>query len=262
MTTFDTSSFIVRVIPVPVLEDNYAYLLIDTTKNIAAAVDPVEPEKVLEIATKERVKLTHVLTTHRHWDHAGGNEKMAELVPGITIVGGELDNVPAATVQLKDGQIIHATLHTPCHTRGHICYYVNCTDSSPPHVFTGDTLFVAGCGKFFEGTAKDMYHALVEVLRILPLDTKIWCGHEYTLKNLQFAKTVEPNNPHIQTKMDWAERKRKNQEPTIPSTISEEVQCNPFMRVTEKKLQESLNMIDSDPIQILSYLRERKNMFK
>ncbi|GJQ12424.1 hypothetical protein GpartN1_g4215.t1 [Galdieria partita] len=258
---------IARVTTIPVLSDNYAYLLIDTTKNVAAAIDPAEPEKVLEVATKERVKLTHVLTTHKHWDHSGGNKRMAEMVPGITIVGGELDEVAGATLSVKDGQIIHVgnicvkALHTPCHTRGHICYYVTTTDSSPPQVFTGDTLFIAGCGKFFEGTAKDMFYSLLQVLRVLPLDTRVWCGHEYTVKNLQFAKTVEPNNSFIQTKLAWAEQKRSLHEPTVPSTLSEEVQYNPFMRVTEKKLQESLGMIERDPLDILSHLRQLKDKF-
>ncbi|EME30514.1 hydroxyacylglutathione hydrolase [Galdieria sulphuraria] len=258
---------IARVVTIPVLSDNYAYLLIDTTKNVAAAIDPAEPEKVLEVATKERVKLTHVLTTHKHWDHAAGNKKMAELVFGITIVGGELDEVDGATLSVKDGQIIHVgnicikALHTPCHTKGHICYYVTTTDSSPPQVFTGDTLFIAGCGKFFEGTAKDMFHSLLQVLRVLPLDTRVWCGHEYTVKNLQFAKTVETNNSFIQTKLAWAEQRRSLHEPTVPSTLSEEVQYNPFMRVTEKKLQESLRMLDSDPVDILAYLRKQKDNF-
>jgi hydroxyacylglutathione hydrolase len=169
---------------------------------------------------------TNLISSHcDYFSHAGGNKRMAELVPGITIVGGELDEVPAATLSVKDGQIIHVSigfshitriyiyiysdgnkvgnicvkaLHTPCHTRGHICYYVTTTDSCPPHVFTGDTLFIAGCGKFFEGTAKDMFYSLLQVLRVLPLDTRVWCGHEYTVKNLQFAKTVEPNNSFIQ----------------------------------------------------------------
>lgn len=98
----------------------------------------------------------------------------------------------------KVGNIVVKALHTPCHTRGHICYYITTTDSASPQVFTGDTLFIAGCGKFFEGTAQDMYHSLLQVLRVLPLDTRVWCGHEYTVKNLQFAKTIEPNNSFIQ----------------------------------------------------------------
>ncbi|NP_001396525.1 hydroxyacylglutathione hydrolase, mitochondrial isoform 9 [Mus musculus] len=194
----------------PALTDNYMYLIIDEDTQEAAIVDPVQPQKVIEAAKKHRVKLTTVLTTHHHWDHAGGNEKLVKLEPGLKVYGGD-DRIGALTHKvthlstLQVGSLSVKCLSTPCHTSGHICYFVSKPGSSEPSaVFTGDTLFVAGCGKFYEGTADEMYKALLEVLGRLPPDTKVYCGHEYTVNNLKFARHVEPGNAAIQEKLAWA----------------------------------------------------------
>ncbi|KAM9210530.1 hydroxyacylglutathione hydrolase, mitochondrial isoform 3-T7 [Dugong dugon] len=194
----------------PALTDNYMYLLIDKDTKEAAIVDPVQPQKVMETVKKHGVKLTTVLTTHHHWDHAGGNEKLVKLEPGLKVYGGD-DRIGALTNKvthlstLQVGSLNIKCLSTPCHTSGHICYFVSKPGSSePPAVFTGDTLFVAGCGKFYEGTADEMYKALIEVLGRLPPDTKVYCGHEYTINNLKFARHVEPHNAAIQEKLAWA----------------------------------------------------------
>ncbi|KAG8145454.1 hypothetical protein E2320_011984 [Naja naja] len=206
----------------PALTDNYMYLLVDEETKEAAIVDPVQPQKVLDAAKKHGVKLTTVLTTHHHWDHAGGNEKLVKMEPGLRVYGGDS----------RVGSLNVKCLSTPCHTSGHICYFVTKPNSSePPAVFTGDTLFVAGCGKFFEGTPEEMYRALIEVLGRLPPETKVYCGHEYTINNLKFARHVEPNNAAIQRKLSWAKAKYDGGEATIPSTIGEEFTYNPFMRV-------------------------------
>ncbi|TNM97339.1 hypothetical protein fugu_015495 [Takifugu bimaculatus] len=157
----------------PALTDNYMYLLIDADSREAAVVDPVEPVKVLEAVKKHGVKLTTVLTTHHHWDHSSGNEKLLRMMPGLRVYGGD-DRVNALTKKL--GSLSVKCLFTPCHTTGHVCYYVTKDNSDePPAVFTGDTLFVAGCGKFFEGTAEQMYKALVEILGRLPPETvNLW----------------------------------------------------------------------------------------
>lgn len=161
----------------PALTDNYMYLIIDEDTQEAAVVDPVQPQKVIETVKKHRVKLTTVLTTHHHWDHAGGNEKLVKLEPGLKVYGGD-DRIGALTHKvthlstLQVGSLSVKCLSTPCHTSGHICYFVSKPGSSEPSaVFTGDTLFVAGCGKFYEGTADEMYRALLEVLGRLPPDT-------------------------------------------------------------------------------------------
>ncbi|XP_059407254.1 hydroxyacylglutathione hydrolase, mitochondrial-like isoform X2 [Carassius carassius] len=250
----------------PALTDNYMYLLIDEDTKEAAIVDPVEPQKVVDAVKKHGVKLKTVLTTHHHWDHAGGNEKLVKLMPGLTVYGGD-DRVGALTQKVthyntfKVGSLNVKCLSTPCHTRGHICYFVTKENSTePPAVFTGDTLFMAGCGKFFEGTADEMYKNLIDVLGRLPPETRVYCGHEYTINNLKFARHVEPNNEAILKKLSWAKEKYDNGEPTIPSTVAEEFTFNPFMRVREKSVQEHAGT--SDPIEAMRSIRKEKDAFK
>ncbi|KAJ0101585.1 hypothetical protein Patl1_06794 [Pistacia atlantica] len=237
-----------KIFHVPCLEDNYSYLIIDETTKEAAVVDPVEPQKIVDAAKQHGAQLTLVLTTHHHWDHAGGNDKIKQIVPGIKVYGGSLDNVRCCTHQVENGDNISLgahinilSLHTPCHTKGHISYYVTSKEGEQdPAVFTGDTLFIAGCGKFFEGTAEQMYQSLCVTLGSLPKPTRVYCGHEYTVKNLQFALTVEPNNAKIQQKLSWAQQQRQAGFPTVPSTIDEEMETNPFMRVDLPELQNAL----------------------
>ncbi|XP_076998336.1 hydroxyacylglutathione hydrolase, mitochondrial isoform X3 [Tamandua tetradactyla] len=250
----------------PALTDNYMYLITDQDTREAAVVDPVQPQKVLEVVKKHGVRLTTVLTTHHHWDHAGGNEKLVKLLPGLKVYGGD-DRIGALTHKvthlstLQVGSLIVKCLSTPCHTSGHICYFVNKPGSSEaPAVFTGDTLFVAGCGKFYEGTADEMHKALLEILGRLPPDTKVYCGHEYTINNLKFARHVEPNNVAIQEKLAWAKEKYGIGEPTVPSTIAEEFTYNPFMRVREKTVQQHAG--ETDPVTTMRAIRKEKDQFK
>ncbi|KAM8961876.1 hydroxyacylglutathione hydrolase, mitochondrial-like [Pelodytes ibericus] len=250
----------------PALADNYMYLLIDEETKEAAIVDPVQPQKVVDAVKKHGVKLTTVLTTHHHWDHAGGNEKLVKLVSGLKVYGGD-SRIGALTDKISHlstfqlGSLHIKCLGTPCHTSGHICYFVTKPSSSePPAVFTGDTLFVAGCGKFFEGTAEEMYKALIEILGRLPLETRVYCGHEYTINNLKFARHVEPNNDVIKQKLLWAKETYNNGEPTIPSTIAEEHAFNPFMRVREKSVQQHAGK--DDPISTMAAIRKEKDSFK
>ncbi|KAM6378973.1 hydroxyacylglutathione hydrolase, mitochondrial isoform 1-T1 [Pluvialis apricaria] len=250
----------------PALTDNYMYLLIDEETKEAAIVDPVQPQKVLDAVKKHGVKLTTVLTTHHHWDHAGGNEKLVKMESGLRVYGGD-SRVGALTqkvshlTSLKVGSLNVKCLCTPCHTSGHICYYVTKPNSSePPAVFTGDTLFVAGCGKFFEGTPEEMYRALIEILGSLDPQTRVYCGHEYTINNLKFARHVEPNNVSIQEKLAWAKAKYDSGEPTIPSTIAEEFTYNPFMRVREKTVQQHAG--ETDPIRTMGAIRKEKDNFR
>ncbi|KDO26387.1 hypothetical protein SPRG_08190 [Saprolegnia parasitica CBS 223.65] len=189
-----------QVVVIPVLSDNYAYLLVDEATKTAAAVDPVEPHKVLDAAKALNVHLTHVLTTHSHFDHDGGNEEMLQLLPHLTIVGGKNDRASAVTHEVDHNDVVRIgalevrVLYTPCHTPGHVLYLCE------SNLFTGDTLFIAGCGRFNGGTPAQMHHALNTVVAQLPLDTKVYCGHEYTTNNLAFAAAVEPANKAIAAK--------------------------------------------------------------
>lgn len=247
------------------LEDNYMYLLVDDATRECAVVDPVEPAKVLDEVSKLDVKLTTVLTTHHHWDHSGGNERLLELSPKLRVFGGD-DRVPRLTErvtdnqELKVGKLTVRCLLTPCHTSGHVCYFVPAADGQAPAVFTGDTLFIAGCGKFFEGTADQMYKALVERLSKLPDDTRVYCGHEYTVNNLLYASTVEPDNESIKSKLSWARDKRAKKEPTVPSTIAEERSFNPFMRVGEASVHKHAKL--DDPVSTMAFLRKEKDHFR
>jgi len=254
-----------RVRLLPALEDNYMYLLIDEGTKKCAVVDPVEPEKVLAALKEEGVELTTVLTTHHHWDHAGGNEKLIEAVGKKEVVGGD-DRIGALTKKVthgdefKIGSLNVRCLFTPCHTTGHICYFVTGPSGSEPAVFTGDTLFVGGCGKFFEGTGDQMYTALIDILAKLPLETKVYCGHEYTVSNLKFAVTAEPNNKDTAAKLELSQKQRANKEPTIPSTIGDEMKFNPFMRVKEASIAEFTG--GTDPVSNMGALRGMKDCFK
>ncbi|EDO47915.1 predicted protein [Nematostella vectensis] len=249
----------------PALSDNYMYLLVDPKTKEAAVVDPVEPEKVVTAVQEEGVKLTTVLTTHHHWDHAGGNEGLVKLVSGLTVYGGDerigaLSKKVSHDEEFKVGSLHVKCLFTPCHTSGHICFHVTGDAGKPTAVFTGDTLFSGGCGRFFEGSPPEMYSALIEVLGSLPENTRVFCGHEYTVNNLKYALHVEPDNKAVQQRMAWAKEKRAHNEPTIPSTIGEEFSFNPFMRVREPSVQKHTG--ETDPVKVMGVLRKEKDSFR
>jgi len=200
-----------------------------------------------------------------------GNEDLKNLITKDTnetpvILGGELDNCAACNHPVTDGsEILLANgnmrikcIHTPCHTKGSICYLVTFNGSTESHVFTGDTLFVAGCGRFFEGDANDMQKALAKLTE-LPKHTKVWCGHEYTVKNLLFAQTIEPENQHVIQKLRWAEQQIKEKNHTVPSTIAEEELTNPFVRANLQDVQTKVKCAGS--IEALAALRAMKNKF-
>jgi len=251
-----------KVIVVPALSDNFSYLVVDKSTGNAFAVDPVAPDSMLEAAKKENATITHVLTTHHHSDHAGGNKDMAEKVHGVKVLGGD-DRIPAMTQKVGNGDHVAIgnikvdVFFTPCHTSGHVLYLAK--QDGEEAIFTGDTLFVAGCGRFFEGNAQQMHHALNTVIAALPDATKVYCGHEYTKKNLEFALTVDPNNAAVKQKLQWAEAQLKKGEHTVPSTIGEEKKTNPFMRVVDPDFVKSLKQ--EDHIAAMDHLRNLKNNF-
>merc|ERR1719429_186399 len=254
-----------RVKILPALSDNYMYLLVDEESKEAAVVDPVEPETVLRSVEEEGVRLTTVLTTHHHWDHAGGNKEIVSKVPGLRVIAGD-ERIDGVTRLIKHGDQVRvgginiSCLFTPCHTTGHICYFI--THNNDKFVFTGDTLFLGGCGRFFEGTAEQMTQAMINILAPLPPDTKVFCGHEYSLQNLGFAEHVEPDNQHIKDKISWCEEMRNASppQPTVPSTIAEELLINPFMRVDQSPVQSHAGQ--TDPVETMRALRAEKDNFK
>ncbi|KAJ8728314.1 hypothetical protein PYW08_016699 [Mythimna loreyi] len=248
----------------PALQDNYMYLIIDKATNMAAVVDPVEPNTVLQAVQESNVRLTTVLTTHHHWDHAGGNEALAKQMPYLDVYGAD-ERIGALTKKVEHNNVVNfgnlliQCLFTPCHTKGHVCYFVTSPqEGSQSVVFTGDTLFIAGCGKFFEGTADQMLHAMT-ILGALPNETKVYCGHEYTLSNLRFASHVDPKNEEITKKFTWAQQRRDKGLPTVPSTIGEEKKYNPFMRVKERAIMRHAN--SQAPVEVMKIIRHEKDVW-
>ncbi|KAI0374752.1 hydroxyacylglutathione hydrolase [Pilatotrama ljubarskyi] len=252
-----------KVIPVPVRDDNYAYLLIDDASNKAAAVDPYDVPKVRAAADKAGVDIVAAITTHHHHDHSGGNKDFAAAFPDAPIYGGS-NKIPALTKLVKDkdefdvGNIHVKCLATPCHTQDSICYHATSSAgaSHPGGVFTGDTLFVAGCGRFFEGTGAEM-HAALSYLATLPAQTIVYDGHEYTKSNLAFAKHVDPENPAL------VRLEKLIKEGVIPkerTTIGDEKEWNPFMRLHSAPIQKATG--GGEPSAVMDALRNLKNNFR
>jgi len=261
-----------RIISLPAASDNFMYLVVDKTSQQAFVVDPLEPETVIQEAKEQNVTLQGILTTHHHWDHSGGNEKLVQMYAAendgskLKVYGGD-DRIGGLTNKVGQGDNITLgslnfdCLFTPCHTSGHICYYLKTLDShkQKPAVFTGDTMFIGGCGRFFEGTAEQMHSALIDKLGNLPDETLVFCGHEYTVNNLKFALSVEPNNEAMTKKMAWSQDKRSQNLPTVPSTIGEEKEINPFMRCIHSDVQKKVGA--SDAFSCMKTLRAMKDKF-
>ncbi len=231
-----------RVEVIRCLEDNFAYLLVCEGTSTFAVVDASESEKVLAVAlplSSRGAKPVAILSTHHHWDHVGGNEELAALWK-VPVFGSTYDakRVPALTDTIDDGgttrvgDIRVRALFVPGHTLGALAYVCEDDSGAPPCVFTGDTLFVAGAGRLFEGTAEQM-HASLRAICALPAATRVYCGHEYTQTNLRFAKTREPESAAIDARISWAAALRDKGQPTVPSTVGDELATNPFVRAPD-----------------------------
>ena len=256
------------IVTVPQLSDNYAYLVIDDSSKQCAVVDCAEADAVIAAAKSHGAKIVAVLTTHWHGDHSGGNEDIAAKVPGIKIygAGAEGGRIPALTNPVADGdQFRIGTLEArvigiPAHTNGHVAYYFPALTA----VFTGDTMFIGGCGRVFEGNAATMVASLKK-LAALPENTQVYCGHEYTEKNLRFALTLEPGNNALKAKHDWSLTTRAAGNFTVPSTIGDEKKTNPFLRTDSAELRANLKKRDpnvgDDPIAIFARTRQLKDQF-
>jgi len=229
-----------KVIPIPQLSDNYAYLIVDPATDTAAVVDCAEAAPVLAVVEKESVRLAAILPTHHHFDHVGGNDDLLAALPGLEVYGVD-DRIPGITRRVRDGDTVRVgelsarVLFIPAHTSGHIAYYFEAEKA----VFTGDTLFAGGCGRLFEGNPAMMIQSLSK-LRVLPDDTRIYFGHEYTEKNLRFALTLEPDNRDLRDKYEWARAAVAGGGTTTPTTVVSEKQTNPFLRWESAELRATL----------------------
>ena len=217
---------------IPCLKDNYSYLIIDDKSNRSCVIDPSEATPIIEYLEKNNIKLDFILNTHHHYDHVGGNKDLKEKYNAKVV--GYIDDekrIPEIDITVKNKQIWKEkkfeakVIHIPGHTSGHICFYF----FNEKNIFTGDTLFSLGCGRIFEGTYSQMFTSL-NFFRNLPLDTNIYCGHEYTLKNSDFCLKYEPDNKNLENKIKIIKEKLKQNLPTMPSTIKDEIECNIFLR--------------------------------
>jgi hydroxyacylglutathione hydrolase len=255
-----------QVTIVPCLKDNYAYVLLAPGSKRAVVVDPGESEPVERALAELGVSLGAILATHHHADHVGGNDALAQRFPGISVFGYVSDRgrIPAQTDFVEHGGAINVeglsfrALHIPGHTLGAVAYV------GEGAVFTGDTLFAAGCGRLFEGTPAQMYESLNVTLAALPETTLVYCGHEYTAANLRFAAHMEPENAAVTAKAARVAEQRARGEATVPSTLAEEKATNPFMRVDSPAIIERVSSSlssDRSPAAILGAVRAAKDHF-
>lgn len=221
----------IEIKPVPAFRDNYIWLILDTRRHTVAIVDPGDATPVLDAIKKLQVTPAAILVTHHHHDHIGGINELLQYYQ-IPVYGPARESIPGMTHPLRDGDIVSLAdldmkfeiIDVPGHTSGHIAYY------GDDVLFIGDTLFMAGCGRLFEGTAAQLYHSLNKVAK-LPNITQIYCMHEYTLANLRFAQAIEPHNSDIAARIERCNKLREYNLPTVPGSLACEKTTNPFLRI-------------------------------
>jgi hydroxyacylglutathione hydrolase len=243
-------------------QDNFIYLLCNS-RGQSVVIDPGMAEQVLAVLEKQKLKLTHILLTHHHADHTGGIETLKAKY-SCRVIGPDLQRIARLDEFVQDGQILNLSglsirvLFTPGHTRTSVCYVLESATGQPTAVFTGDTLFIGGCGRCFEGSAQQMHQSLTKIAA-LPQDTLVYPGHDYTLENYQFALTVEPDNAITRKRL--LELEEKGSMSATPSTIKLEKQTNPFLRTQSLSIRKTLKMPDEPDWEVFGCLREKKNHF-
>ncbi|MDP3705380.1 MAG: hydroxyacylglutathione hydrolase [Legionellaceae bacterium] len=264
--------------PIPIFQDNYIWLIINPKNKSVIAVDPGDAKPLLHFLKENQLLLDAIFITHHHADHTGGISELlnhfsvnvygpkSENIAGVSHPVSEPDLFALSSVNksnhsetaIMDSVSVVEVLDLPGHTLGHIAYYI------PGHLFCGDTLFSAGCGRIFEGTPEQMFRSLQKI-RALPNDTNIYCTHEYTLQNLKFAQTVEPSNQKIRNKLQGVLELGRSNIPTLPTLLRIEKQVNPFLRCHVKEVvfhvEQHFGLKFSDSVHVFQYLREWKNHF-
>ena len=249
------------------LSDNYIFLLHHPDSQIAAVVDPAEPQPVMQKLQELGAKLVAIFNTHHHGDHVGGNRDLLHYFPEAIVYGGAEDRcrIPGQSVFLKEGDRVKFgdrsadVLFIPGHTRAHIAYYFPpIAVDTPGELFCGDTLFSGGCGRLFEGTPAQMLTSLSKI-RALPDNTRVWCAHEYTLNNLKFAVTIDRENADLRSRFAEVQIARSQHEATIPAWLGVEKRTNPFLRWDQPEVKKAMG--DRDPIATFAALRKQKDSF-
>jgi hydroxyacylglutathione hydrolase len=247
-----------EIVTIPIPDDNYAYCIISAAE--AIVIDASDAEPVFDFINRRKLSLRMILSTHHHGDHTGGNNTLKKKT-GCIVVGGDrriagIDRIVGDNEKVNEGPFEFEAIAVPGHTNGSVSFYFRKFSA----LFTGDTLFYAGCGRILEGTASQMFNSLKKI-GALPLDTKIYCGHEYTLENLQFAKLMEPDNDAIDKRIA-AESKLLDQGlPSGPSTLELELSTNPFMRVDQKTIRTVVGLLNAPSAIVFAELRKRKDQF-
>ena len=248
---------------IPCLSDNYGYLIRDEASGATAAIDTPDSEAINDALQDKRWTLTHILNTHHHWDHAGGNLALKEKW-SCEIIGprAEADRIPGIDRLVGDGDTVmlgeskSEVFDTPGHTSGHIIYHF----SDDGAAFVGDTIFAMGCGRLFEGTPKQMWSSLSKI-SALPPETKLYCAHEYTQANAAFALTVDPQNAALKERSREVDALRTEGKPTVPSLLSQEQATNPFLRANDPALANAIGMSGANPVEVFTEIRQRKDNF-
>ena len=251
-----------QIIPISAFKDNYIWLIHNGLQ--ATVVDPGDSTPVIETLASLNLILTAILITHHHHDHIGGVTELLNAFPQAVAYAPALEQYDFDHISITEQDCVHindlnitfAILDIPGHTLGHIAYY------SDQHqlLFCGDTLFGAGCGRLFEGTPTQMYHSL-QKLTALPITTKVYCTHEYTLHNINFALTLEANNPVLIERFRNTQKLRESNTPSLPSTVELELATNPFLRCHSQQIKSSIQLENSTEIEIFTKLRELRNHY-
>ncbi len=253
-----------EIVRIPVLNDNYVWLAHEPEQGLTAVVDPAVAEPPLAEAARRGWTVTHILNTHHHGDHTGGNRAIKEAT-GCTIVGPRADRarIPGIDIALGDGDSYYLgaaraeIFDVPGHTRGHIAFWFAGSDA----LFCGDTLFVLGCGRLFEGTPAQMWNSLGK-LRALPDSASVYCAHEYTQANARFAVTVDPANADLAARAAEIDRLRAAGEATVPGRLGTEKRTNPFLRADDAGLAAAIGLAGRPPVEVFAEVRQRKDAFR
>ena len=246
----------IEIIQIPLLSDNYSYIIRDKKTNISGCIDPSVAKDVVNVLQNRGIYLNFILNTHHHHDHVGGNKELKEIY-NCKIVGSydDQNRIPGIDIKLKDGEefnigeSVFKVIDTPGHTIGHVCFYFK----NQHFLFCGDTIFSLGCGRLFEGSYEQMTESILKI-RSLPDCTKIFCGHEYTESNAKFAEFLDSGDNLLKKKISNIRKDRLQSKPTVPTTLQEEKKLNPFMKF------DNLNYLDSIKIKNISNVENFKKI--
>ncbi len=253
----------IEIIQIPLLSDNYSYIIRDKNTNITGCIDPSVSKEIANVLQNRGIDLNFILNTHHHQDHVGGNQELKEMY-NCKIIGcyDDQNRIPGIDIKLKDneefniGESLFKVIDTPGHTIGHICFYFK----DHNFLFCGDTIFSLGCGRLFEGSYEQMTESILKI-RSLPDCTKIFCGHEYTESNAKFAEFLDPGDDLLKKKILNIKKDRLESKPTIPAILEEEKKLNPFMKFDNQEYLDSIKIENISNSENFKRIRIMKDNF-